>query len=332
MTLMDQNDLHIGPLRFAPLYRTVRWGGTRLASFKNTADLPGDTIGESWEISGLEGQETQVAEGPLTGTKLSSVLRQYGERIMGSRLYERYGNDFPLLIKLIDAADDLSVQVHPDDAKAPDGRGKTELWYIIKADPGSYLYSGFNRPVDREGLTRAMNDNRLVDILAKHFPAPGDVFYIPAGRIHSIGAGNLLLEIQQASSTTYRLHDHNRLDQDGRPRQLHVDDALDVIDYSQTDFGLARPQLLINCETRVKRTPFFTVTAVQVMEDMEIDIASTDSPRVIVATSGKGTITDIHGNTARISRGQTILVPLESQKVTVSPTATPLRLITAYIE
>lgn len=321
----------IGILRFEPRYRSVRWGGERLGLYKGIT-LPDSRIGESWEVSGLEGLETTVAEGPYKGKTVTELLRSDGARLMGQRLYDRFGNFFPLLIKFIDAENDLSIQVHPGDDTAPDGHGKSELWYIIRSEPGAYIYSGFNRPLDRERLKRTMDDNRLVNVLAKHFSSPGDVFYLPAGRIHSIGAGNLLLEVQQTSGTTYRLHDYNRRDIDGSLRELHIDKALDVIDYSQTDFGLARPQMLIGCETRIKTTPYFTVSSVQVMADMRLEVAELDSPRIIVAVDGAGVITDDAGNTATIRRGQTLVVPAETRHVDIRATSTPLRIISVYIE
>ena len=321
----------IGILRFDPLFRKVRWGGTKLGDFKN-AVLPSGSIGESWEISGLSGHETCVSDGLLKGMSVSQLLEKYGEFILGKNLYKKFGNFFPLLIKFIDADDDLSVQVHPDDECAPDGLGKTELWYIIKAESGSYIYSGFNRPVSRDRLLESLGQNKLVNLLAKHFSTPGDVFYIPAGRIHSIGAGNLLLEIQQTSSTTYRLHDYNRHQEDGSFRELHIENALEVIDYSPTDFGLARPQMLINCETRIKTTPFFTVTAAQVMNELRLEVAELHSPRVIVSIEGTGVITDSFGNTAKIRRGQTLLIPAATEYVDIVATSTPLKIITIFIE
>lgn len=325
-------DKKLGILRFEPYYRSVRWGGEQLGAYKGVRDLPGTRIGESWEVSGLEGHETCVADGHLKGLTVTEVLCSAGSRLLGERLYSRYGNFFPLLIKFIDAEDDLSIQVHPGDDKAPDGRGKTELWYIIKSQPGAYIYSGFNRPLDREKLCRAMAENRIVNVLAKQFSSPGDVFYLPAGRIHSIGAGNLLLEIQQTSGTTYRLHDYNRRDADGKLRELHIEQALDVIDYRQTDFGLARPQMLIGCETRIKTTPYFTVASVQVMTKMRLEVASHDSPRIIIAVDGAGRVTDDAGNEAEIRRGHTLVVPAEAEYVDVQATATPLRLISVFIE
>lgn len=326
---MDQR--RIGILKFMPLFLPVRWGGTRLATFKKNARVPNGAIGESWEISALPGMETVVADGPYAGYTLSRLLVEYGPQLMGQRLYSRFGNFFPLLIKFLDTDDDISVQVHPDDAVALGGRGKNELWYIISAERGSYLYSGFNRPMSPDRLTAAMSSNKLIDMLAKHFPEAGDVFYIPAGRIHSLGAGNLLLEVQQTSSQTYRLYDYNRRDLDGTPRKLHVDDAMRVLDYSQTDFGLARPQMLTDCESRVKNTPFFNVSSVRVMDSVTIDTAATDSPRILVAIAGAGTVTDDAGNTADIDRGQTLLVPAETRSIEIRATATPLKIIIVYI-
>lgn len=321
-----------GILRFEPLFRTVRWGGTRLSSFKRGVVLPSSTVGESWEISNLEGYETVVAEGPFIGRLMSDMISQFGREILGERLHGVFGNFFPLLVKFIDAEDDLSIQVHPDNNMAEQGRGKTELWYIIEAEKGSYIYSGFNRSLDENMLVSAIDNNRIVDLLAKHFCSPGDVFYIPPGRVHSIGAGNLILEIQQTSGTTYRLHDYGRKDIDGQPRELHVDKALQVVDYEETDFGLVHPQLLIDCETKVKKTPFFTVTAAQVMSELSLNIKKTDSFRIIVALSGSGEVISNTGERYRIERGQTLLVPAGMDSVLVKAISTPMKIITVYIE
>lgn len=319
-------------LTFTPLYRTVRWGGNRLEKFKGSLHpLPPDT-GESWELSGLETPDaTLVATGPYQGFTLPQLLELHGPSIMGERLYNIYGNCFPVLIKFIDAADDLSIQVHPDNDHAPDGRGKTELWYILKTDNGAYIYSGFNRPMTRGLLSKALTQGTVVNTLAKHFSAPGDVYYLPAGRIHSIGAGNLLLEIQQASTTTYRLHDYNRTDVNGHPRQLHVEKAMDVIDYSATDYGLARPQLLLDRETYIKHTPYFTVTGVQIMDSMRLHVGNLDSPRILIAVAGAGEVTDDRGNIVKIKKGHTVLACASTPWVDIKATAVPLRIISVLI-
>jgi len=203
----------LGLIRFTPHYRTVRWGGQRIAQFKNI-HLEDTHVGESWEISSLEGMETVIAEGPLSGMTLTDLLRNYGEEILGEELHARFNEKFPLLIKFIDAEDDLSIQVHPDD-KLSNGCGKTELWYIIDAQPGAHIYSGLNRTLTHREMTRILAERTITNVLAKHYSQPGDVFYLPAGRVHSIGAGNFVLEIQQPSDITYRLWDYDRRDADG---------------------------------------------------------------------------------------------------------------------
>lgn len=320
----------LGLIRFTPHYRTVRWGGSRIAQFKNI-HLDDDHIGESWEISSLEGMETIIAEGPLSGMSLSTLLHEYGKEVLGEELYARFGEKFPLLIKFIDAEDDLSIQVHPDDTLS-DGCGKTELWYIIDAQPGAHIYSGLNRTLTHCEMTRILADRTITNVLAKHYAQPGDVFYLPAGRVHSIGAGNFVLEIQQPSDITYRLWDYDRRDADGNLRPLHIERALQAVDYTQTDFGLARPQLLDDRETIIKRTPFFTVTALCVEDKVRLEVKARHSFRVLMVVEGSGTVNDSDGNSAVISRGHTVLVPASTDRVEIRATDRPMRVITAFIE
>ncbi len=327
--VVGDNDISI--IRFTPWFRTVRWGGRRIAGFKGI-DIPTDRVGESWEVSPLEGMETPVESGPFAGMSPRELLQSHGREIMGEKLSERYGNNFPLLIKFIDAEDDLSIQVHPDDAES-DGNGKTELWYIIDAIPGSHIYSGLNCTLTPEQMRRRLTSRTLADVLAKHYPEPGDVFYIPAGRVHSAGAGNFVLEIQQPSDITYRLWDWDRRDTNGQLRELHIESALKAVDFSQTDYGLARPQLIPDRETIIKRTPFFTVTAMNVATRVKLPIASLQSFRVLVAVEGGGDVIDPHGRAFKIKQGQTLLVPAQLEYVNIIHTSeSPLKLITVYVE
>lgn len=327
----NDNKAPLPVMRFVPRFRTVRWGGRRIAGFKGV-ELPSDRVGESWEISPLEGMETFVADGPYEGMTPNELVHEFGSELMGEKLCSRFGARFPLLIKFIDAEDDLSIQVHPDDS-ASDGNGKTELWYIIDAAPGSHIYSGLNRELTPDEMVSLIENRDLADVLAKHYPQSGDVFYIPAGRVHSAGAGNFVLEIQQPSDITYRLWDWDRRDRDGRLRELHVEQALKAIDYSQTDYGLARPQLLSDRETVVKRTPFFTVTAMNIVSQVKLPVASRRSFCVLVAVEGSGIVTDPQNRKTTISRGQTLLVPASTEKVSITSKGDePLRLITVYIE
>ncbi|MDO5395203.1 MAG: mannose-6-phosphate isomerase [Bacteroidales bacterium] len=318
-----------GLLKFTPRLRTVRWGGNRLAFFKNEKPTA-DKVGESWEISALPGMLTEISEGPMQGMTLPGLLDEYGEELMGERLYQRYGTEFPLLIKFIDAEDDLSIQVHPDDILMH-GRGKTELWYIIDSAPGSVIYSGLNRTLTPTALRRHIEDHTLTDVLACHHPMGGDVFYLPAGRVHSIGAGNLVLEVQQSSDITYRLWDYERRDENGNLRELHVEKAMRAIDFNQTDYGLARPQILRGIETLVKQTPFFSVTAVLVDDTLDLQVGDMDSFRILVAVDGDGSITANDGSSMTIKCGETVFVPAVTESVRIKSGNRPLKLITVYI-
>ena len=214
----------LGFLRFEPYFKQVLWGGQRLRPFKGLE--PDDNpIGESWEISGLEGYESVVSNGQFKGKRIDALLKEYGNDILGERLYRLFGNKFPLLIKFIDAAKDLSIQVHPDDRIAKRRHkcwGKTELWYTLDPQGDAYLYSGLLESITPEQLKQHIEQNTLSNVLAKFYPSRGDLFYLPAGRIHSIGAGNLILEIHQTSDITYRVYDYDRTDKDGKNRVMRV--------------------------------------------------------------------------------------------------------------
>lgn len=226
------------PLIFQPVYRRYLWGGRRFASALGR-DLPvGDDYAESWELVDHGIDQSVVATGPLTGTSLGDLVRQRGEELLGRHAPQKA---FPLLFKFLDASRDLSVQVHPDDARAsriavPD-RGKTEAWYIVDAAPGARIYAGLANGVDRSALAAALRAGRCDEVLHSFAPRPGDCVFIPAGTVHAIGAGLLVAEIQQSSDVTYRLHDWGRVGPDGRPRQLHVEDGLEAT----TRFGPVEP-------------------------------------------------------------------------------------------
>ena len=222
------------PLKFHPVLRTMVWGGDRIAAYKGIeTDQP--SIGESWEVSAYPGMESVVAEGALAGRTLSSLVEEYRGKLVGEPVYARCGDEFPLLVKFIDARADLSIQVHPDDAMARrvhgEQNGKTEMWYVMDSAPDAHLYSGITRPFTPEEYERLIAEDRIVDVLADHPVKEGDVFFLPAGRIHAICAGTFLAEIQQTSDLTYRIYDYNRPGLDGKPRPLHTDKAKEAIDY-----------------------------------------------------------------------------------------------------
>ena len=222
------------PLLFEDNFHSTVWGGNRLKPLKG---LPADDepVGESWEVSAVPSSTSVVKNGPLAGLSLLEVVDRYGELLLGKAVTQRYGGVFPLLVKFIDARADLSIQVHPDDHLAHERHqcfGKTEMWYVMKAEPGAYLYSGLAEPISRYEYEHRVADGSICDVLARHEVKAGDVFFIPAGRIHAICGGILLAEVQQSSDVTYRIFDYNRPGLDGKPRQLHTELAVDAIDFN----------------------------------------------------------------------------------------------------
>lgn len=222
------------PIRFVPYLKSVIWGGERICRYKGIEHAE-DRIGESWEISAVPGHESVVAEGPYKDMKITELIECFGPELLGTSVFDRYEGKFPLLIKIIDAQDNLSVQVHPDDELAMtrhDSLGKTEMWYIIDADKGAKIYSGLNRELTPGEYVKMVETNTIEEALAVHDSKAGDVFFLPAGRVHAIGAGNLLAEIQESSDITYRIYDYDRRDAQGNPRELHTELAKDAIDYT----------------------------------------------------------------------------------------------------
>lgn len=224
------------PFVFKPNLHEVVWGGNKLAAWKQMPQQ--ENIGESWEVSAVEGSPSIIGNGYWAGQSLIDVISQMPEEILGSSTARQYGNKLPLLVKFIDAEKDLSIQVHPDDAmaKREHGKmGKTEMWYIIDAKPGAFLYAGFKEAITPYEYAKRVEDGTITEVLARHEVHTGDVFYLPAGRVHAIGGGILLAEVQQSSDVTYRIFDYNRPGMDGKPRQLHTALAAKAIDYKVYD-------------------------------------------------------------------------------------------------
>lgn len=308
----------IAPIKFAPYLKTVLWGGEKIASYKGMAtDL--HNIGESWELSCLDGKETVAVSGPFEGMTLRQVIGLLKERLVGRHVYEKFGCDFPLLVKIIDAKSNLSLQVHPDDRVAKmlhSGTGKTEMWYVIKADDGAKIYSGLREEITPEEYEKRVADNTIMDVVAYHYSHDGDLFFLPPGRIHSIGAGNLLVEVQQASDITYRVYDFGRFDSDGKPRELHTEMAKLAINYSvednyKIDYDRERHGEvgLIDCEYfRVKR----------VISDGAFHIkCDDDSFMVVMCIDGNSELQCDNGTSVGLRRGETVLIPAEVASVEV---------------
>ena len=306
--------------KFSPIYKTTIWGGDRIADFKGIPS-PGSNIGESWEVSGVDGSESLVCEGKEKGMSLSHLLEKYGEEMMGERNFKNFGHHFPLLVKLIDAAADLSVQVHPDDALARKRglkNGKTEMWYVIQAADGARLATGFRRPVDPSEYESLVESGRIEDVLNFEEVHPGDAFYIPGGRVHAIGAGALVAEIQQTSDVTYRIYDYHRRDSDGQERQLHVELAKDAINFTDTDGGKVRYTPQPDIPVNLVRSPFFTTNLLQVDTELIRDYSESDTFVVLIATKGEAEITCAN-ETMTLRAGESLLVPAAATGIAIEP-------------
>jgi mannose-6-phosphate isomerase len=293
MTKQDMNEQKpLYPLLFEDNLHTIVWGGHRLKPMKY---LPADEepIGESWEISAVKSSRSIVKNGPLAGTDLDTLTREYKELLMGVNVYQKYGDQFPLLIKFIDAAKDLSIQVHPNDqlaAKRHQTFGKTEMWYIIKADPGAKLYSGFKSPISKYEYEKRIEDHSICEVLQEHEVKAGDVFFIPAGRVHAICGGILLAEVQQSSDITYRIFDYNRPGLDGKPRQLHTELAKDAIDYTVLDDYRSHYERKLNKPVTLVMNEFFVVKLLEVNRSFHRKLYKYDSFVIYMCMEGHCTI------------------------------------------
>ncbi len=296
------------PFKFVPYLKPVLWGGEKIAPFKGV-EVEDDNIGESWEISGVPGHESVVAEGDDKGLTLPQLIAKYGADLVGAHIMDKYGDTFPLLIKIIDAKKDLSVQVHPDDALAKvrhNSLGKTEMWYIIDAEPGARIYAGLSESITPDDYTRLVEEKKIMDVVAAHDSHAGDLFFLPAGRIHAIGAGNLLAEIQETSDITYRVYDFDRRDADGNPRQLHTELAKDAIDYTVYPEYKGSYDKDATGVTGLVKCSHFDVKRVVVDGKIDIPVAD-DSFMVVMCLDGKCTLfTD--GEATELHRGETLLV------------------------
>ena len=268
------------PLKFTPICKDKIWGGNKLHDLLNKEfpELP--NCGESWEISGVQDDISVVSNGFLTGNSLEELIEVYMGDLVGEKVYEKFGTEFPLLVKFIDANDYLSIQVHPNDELAlerHDSFGKTEMWYVVQADPGSRLISGFSRKVDKDEYLHSVENGTLEELLNDEEVKAGDVFFIPAGRVHAIGKGIVVAEIQQTSDVTYRIYDFNRVDDKGNPRELHTDLAVDAIDYSFETNYRTEYQSSDNQSVTLVDCPYFTTNILTLSATVERDFTDRDT-------------------------------------------------------
>ncbi len=320
-------------LKFTPIFKSVLWGGKRIAQFKNMPPQ-GDHVGESWELSPMKGNESVVSEGPMKGRTLPELMISDGEEIMGKRLYAKYGDKFPLLIKFIDSTDDLSIQVHPDDelaAKRHNSLGKTEMWFSVLPAEGAYLYAGFKKQITPEQFRAMVADNTIVDVLGKFYPKRGDMFFLPAGRVHSIGRGNFVLEIQEASDITYRIYDYDRRDAQGNPRQLHIEESVDSITYNDTEMTVDHFEPKAGEEIVMESCPFFTTTLMEIEGTTTLKLAERDSFSVVISTRGNAVLTAPDGSKTILNQGETVLVPASMESLDITASGDSCEIVTTYI-
>ena len=320
------------PLKFKPIFKTVVWGGEKIAPYKGV-ETDQKHIGESWELSGVPGNESIVADGPFAGRSIAELVKEYKGELVGEHVYERTGDQFPLLIKFIDAAADLSIQVHPNDELAAlrhGTNGKTEMWYVVAAEPGAHLLSGIKTPFGPDEYAGKVADGSIVDALARYDVAPGDVFFLPAGRIHAICSGCFIAEIQQTSDITYRIYDYNRPGLDGKPREVHTELAKDAIDYKvypsyKTDYTPAEDEEVVLAEC-----PYFTTSVLDLTLPFAKDLSELDSFVVVMCLSGSGTL-EVDGEEVPIGQGETVLIPASADDLCCIP-GDGIKLILSYIQ
>lgn len=316
--------IELAPITFKPYLKSVIWGGNKICSYKGMGHSL-RSIGESWEISEVPGHESIVESGPYKEMSLSELIERYPTDLLGPKVIDRYGVKFPLLVKFIDAADNLSVQVHPDDKLAKcrhNSLGKTEMWYIINCDEDAKIYAGLNTPMTPDGYARRVADGTFADTLAVHDSDPGDVFFLPAGRVHAIGAGNLLAEIQESSDVTYRIHDYNRRDANGNCRELHTELAKDAIDFavypeykSPRPSGTDKKRQLVDCE-------HFSVSQLNLDGEDEIRLCH-DSFTILMCVGGAVRLSYPAGDMI-LTQGHTCLIPAVLPSLSLTGSATLL--------
>lgn len=310
------------PIKFQPLLKQTLWGGDKIVTFKHL-DSQLENVGESWEISGVKDNETIVKEGPLKGKSLNEVVAKLKDRLVGKENYQRFGDEFPLLIKFIDARQDLSIQVHPNDEiahKQGKPRGKTEMWYLMESEPGAKLYCGLKKQITPDQYKEMVDNDTICDALAQYEVKEGDCFFLPAGRIHAIGPGCFLAEIQQTSDVTYRIYDYKRKDKNGNYRELHTKLAAESINYQVENDYRTHYVGRLNKGVSLVQCPYFCTAVYDLNEPMTLDYSELDSFVILIGLKGEGKITDNEGNEVSIMAGDTLLIPATTETLSVSGT------------
>jgi mannose-6-phosphate isomerase len=305
------------PITFYPILKERIWGGEKLTTvFKKESDKT--NIGESWELSDVDGDVSIVSSGKLQGKSLKELIKEYKGALVGEKVYKAFGDDFPILIKYIDAKTPLSIQVHPSNELAKERHnsfGKNEMWYIMQADDDAELIVGFNQDIDKETYLHKLEEGKVLEILNSEKISKGDTFYIPTGRVHAIGAGVMLAEIQQTSDVTYRIYDYKRVDATtGKERELHTDLAVDAIDYKLYDNYKTSYELKKNESSKLVHSPYFKTNIIQLEGNIKKDYSNLDSFIIYMCVEGDAVVTS-NEEKFNLKVGQTMLIPAAVSEV-----------------
>ena len=317
---MPNNKSSLYPLKFDTLFKEKIWGGRKIKDILGKDFSPLKNCGETWELSGVSGNLSRVSAGSLKGSTLPELIGEFKGELVGHRVYEQYGNEFPLLVKFIDAAEDLSIQVHPNDSLAKarhNSPGKTEMWYILQADEGARLISGFKRDTSKQEYLEHLNSGKLTKLLNQEEVFSGDCFYLPAGRVHTIGKGLLLAEIQQSSDITYRIYDFDRTDDQGNKRELHTEQAIDALDYKAYPKYKTSYQAEPNKIVTLVRSPYFQTNLLEFSKSVIREHGDKDSFVIYTCIGGEGEILT-QGYGTKIHKGTAVLVPQKFNQVHIA--------------
>jgi mannose-6-phosphate isomerase len=320
------------PLKFETVLKEKVWGGKALVKNYNKKPATSALIGESWEISAVSGLQSIVSNGFLAGNNIEEIIEVYMGDITGDSIYEKFGNEFPLLIKFIEAREDLSIQVHPGNALAKERHnayGKTEMWYILECEKEAKIYTGFRNGVTKENYQKAVADGTVPDLMNIEMAEPGDTFFTPAGRVHAIGAGIVLVEIQQTSDITYRIFDWNRKDKGTEKRELHTDLALDAIEFNDSEINRIKKEPELNKSVNLVSCDFFTTDLIRFNTALKKEYYFNDSFVVYICLEGEFNIV-WDGESINAVKGETILLPAQIKEVELRP-AGEARLLEIYI-
>jgi len=318
--------MELYPMTFKPILQDKIWGGTKLKTVLGKDSLPSGTTGESWELSAVPDNVSVVKNGNYAGLLLTDILAKYPEEVLGTKVHKKFGNQFPLLFKFIDAHKDLSIQVHPDDELAMrrhNSFGKTEMWYVMQADERSRIIVGFKENTSPEQYLEHLHNKNLPEILNQVEVKKGDVYFLETGTIHAIGGGILIAEIQQTSDITYRVYDWDRVDANGNLRELHVDEALEAMNYNVTNTRIEYHKQP-NESNKIVECPYFTTNYLPLNGSIEVNNEG-DSFNVYICTEGSYTI-NYNGGSFEFKKGDTVLIPAAMKAITLTGEATLLQI------